>query len=485
MVIDNLDDIGLSFEYLPKLRGAILFTSRDGRIAGDADWGISADASVELLQMSDSEAFQMCANMGLQVATQRDTSTSTTEYAALAELLELLGYLPLAIAQAAAYIRRCGRRGRGISDYVTLFKESAERQEQLLAKSLKPGLPGSQRDARVIMATWKVTIDKIRTENPVAVDILQFMSALNPDGIPLELICTAKTFTEHDQLDIMESISTLVAFSFLSELDHSNTYRLHRLVSFSTRRYMRSEKRGMDLDAIAEAVLDSIPADQNADLLKCARMVPHAIAVEDQMGYEKALSPVRGNLQHAVASIMDNQGEYRTALEWYQRALEGKEKVLGKYHPSTLDTVNNMAIVFEFIGEYDKALEWFQRALEGNEKVLGKDHPSILDIVNNMANVFQSIGEYDKALEWYQRALEGNEKVLGKDHRSCLDSFYSIASLYESRAFEGDLLKAAEGFQRAFDGYTKIFGQEHSETCDASRHLNAVRDLLKAGGKSL
>ena len=73
------------------------------------------------------------------------------------------------------------------------------------------------------------------------------------------------------------------------------------------------------------------------------------------------------------------------------------------------------------MGEYDKALEWYQRALEGREQALGKDHPSTLSTVNNMAIVFQSMGEYDKALGWYQRALEGKEKALGKDHPSTLD----------------------------------------------------------------
>ena len=66
------------------------------------------------------------------------------------------------------------------------------------------------------------------------------------------------------------------------------------------------------------------------------------------------------------------------ALEWYQRALDGKEETFGKGHPSTLGTVNNMALVFGHQGEYEKALEWHQRALDGREKTLGKDHPSTL-----------------------------------------------------------------------------------------------------------
>jgi len=70
--------------------------------------------------------------------------------------------------------------------------------------------------------------------------------------------------------------------------------------------------------------------------------------------------------------VFNRQWEYEKALEWHQRALDGKEKTLGKDRPSTLDTVHNMALVFHKQGEYAKALEWCQRALDGNEKTLGK-----------------------------------------------------------------------------------------------------------------
>ena len=115
------------------------------------------------------------------------------------------------------------------------------------------------------------------------------------------------------------------------------------------------------------------------------------------------------------------------ALEWFQRVLDGREKTLGKDHPSTLTTVNSMAGVFESRGEYGKALEWFQRALDGREKTLGKDHPLTLNTVHCMAHIFESRGEHDKALEWFQRALDGREKAFGKDHPATISSAKRMA----------------------------------------------------------
>ena len=58
----------------------------------------------------------------------------------------------------------------------------------------------------------------------------------------------------------------------------------------------------------------------------------------------------------------------------YQRALAGYEKALGPDHTSTLDTVNNLGILYSDQGKLKEAEEMYQRALAGKEKALGPDH---------------------------------------------------------------------------------------------------------------
>jgi hypothetical protein len=59
-----------------------------------------------------------------------------------------------------------------------------------------------------------------------------------------------------------------------------------------------------------------------------------------------------------------------------------------------------MARMFQKQEEHIKALQWYQRALEGREKILGNDHPSTLDVVFSIARSFDKHGEHAKALEW-------------------------------------------------------------------------------------
>ncbi|EXA53654.1 hypothetical protein FOVG_01389 [Fusarium oxysporum f. sp. pisi HDV247] len=48
-------------------------------------------------------------------------------------------------------------------------------------------------------------------------------------------------------------------------------------------------------------------------------------------------------------------GEYEEAEKMHREALELMEKVLGKEHPSTLGSMNNLALVLREMGKYEEA----------------------------------------------------------------------------------------------------------------------------------
>ena len=98
IVIDNLDDIELrSRFYIPICRGEILFTTRDERILGHPGL-VPARAGIKVSTMSEEEALETFSRI---VGHELDPAG----WLATAELLPLLEGLPLAIAQAATYIR--------------------------------------------------------------------------------------------------------------------------------------------------------------------------------------------------------------------------------------------------------------------------------------------------------------------------------------------------------------------------------------------
>ncbi|KAI5780091.1 hypothetical protein EDC01DRAFT_633552 [Geopyxis carbonaria] len=477
MIIDNVDDISLETKHIPTRRGAILFTTRDKRILLEERYAVNSE--VELQQMSLSEGNKMARKLRLGNGLDFETDAD-----AINELLRIMGSLPLAIAQSVAYIKRTGI---SVLKYLELFNASATTQQMLLNKPLSTNTRDSSTTERTVMMTWGVTMEQIRKEDSLAIDILQFMSLMDTERISLELVSKAPHFKDKDEISIQESIAMLLSFALISQLRDSSEphYRLHRLVSFWTRSAILEPQNTRILENALVAIHGVIPEDSVANdssYSKSSQLVPHAVAAlrySDQVHLE---SENVWTLQCALAHVFAQQGEYGKALEWYQRALEGEEKVLGPNHTSTLRTVCGIATVFSQQGEFGKALEWYQRALEGQEKVLGPNNSYTLATVYGIATVFSRQGEVGKALEWYQRALEGQEKVLGPNNSYTLTTVYGIATVFFR---QGEYGKALEWYQRALEGQEKVLGPNNSYTLATVRAIAGVFSCQGEYGKAL
>ena len=73
------------------------------------------------------------------------------------------------------------------------------------------------------------------------------------------------------------------------------------------------------------------------------------------------------------------------AEEMLLRALKGKEKVWGAEHTLTLDTVNNLAVLYYNQGKMVEAEEMYTRALEGFKKIYNADYPRVLSVTSNLS----------------------------------------------------------------------------------------------------
>ncbi|PTB61386.1 hypothetical protein BBK36DRAFT_1089716, partial [Trichoderma citrinoviride] len=56
-----------------------------------------------------------------------------------------------------------------------------------------------------------------------------------------------------------------------------------------------------------------------------------------------------------------------------------------------------LATMLGCVGQHEEAEKAYREVLEFGEKVLGKDHPSTLDTVLRLARTLTSLGQYDRA----------------------------------------------------------------------------------------
>ena len=145
-----------------------------------------------------------------------------------AELAAELGLLPLALEQAAAYIRRTG-------------KPPAEYLRQLRERAGDMYKRGKVAGRDVTIATlWDISLEHVRRDSPAAAQLLDLCAYLAPDRIPLDL------FTGHpdllpqplataaaDELAFDEAVAVLSDYSLVSRTEAG--LQVHRLLQGALR----------------------------------------------------------------------------------------------------------------------------------------------------------------------------------------------------------------------------------------------------------
>ena len=122
--------------------------------------------------MERTEAKRLFAKLSLLPAAE---NPQEVEY-----LLEQLERLPLAILQAATFIRQITRtQNQPVLWYLERFKDSVASQKDLLLRSRKTMYIDSHATSGVI-TTWKITFDHLASEHSNAVVLFKMMVYLSP-----------------------------------------------------------------------------------------------------------------------------------------------------------------------------------------------------------------------------------------------------------------------------------------------------------------
>ena len=220
IVFDNAVHAAQLQSYLPRGGdGDVLITSRNPEWAGLAESDL-------LDVLPEAEATEFLLNR-----------TGQEDGGAAAALARELGYLPLALAQAAAY---AAATGMTLARYLELFQHHRE----LLARGdLKPAYPDT------VATTWELSFQHVTAQSPVARDLLNLLGFLAPDAIPLSLL------TNHGD-ELPEPLATAIKevipledakaqlrrFS-LVEFVANNALSIHRLVQMVIRDRLPEDER--------------------------------------------------------------------------------------------------------------------------------------------------------------------------------------------------------------------------------------------------
>jgi tetratricopeptide (TPR) repeat protein len=483
--------------YLPSSSyGSVLVTSRTKRAAMQ----VVEDSDIIQIEPMHDTAARALLRKKLRDVEEEDNS--------VAELATTLDNMPLALVQAAAYIRERAPRC-SVQQYLEEYRQSDSRKTSLLNREVGH-LRRDRAASNAVLITWQLSFDHIRNTRQSAADLLSLMSFFDRQGIQEGLLRRpSSTVTEHvfavqadDEFE--DNVLALRDYSFITVTRDAKTFEMHSLVQLATRTWLENEGQ---LNKWRKQFISNLcaemPTGEYENWEKCQALFPHAQAALVQRPKDreslrewalllyraawyswqqgraeeaehmavvsmKVRSEVLGD-EHVGTLISMGMvglaralgGKYKEAEAIHRETLAQREKALRHEHPDTLTNMNNLAQVLGSQGKYEEAEAMHRQTLARKEKVLGPEHPRTLTSMNNLAQMLDSQGKYEEAEAINRQTLSQREKVLGTEHPSTLMSMNNLALVLDS---QGKYEEAEAMYRLTLAQREKVLGHEHPAT---------------------
>jgi Tetratricopeptide repeat len=317
---------------------------------------------------------------------------------AAGELCAELGFLPLAIEQAGAYLAQAGATPREYLDLLARYP----------AAIYQAAAEGGDA-ARTIARIWHVTLDRL-ADGPLAGQVLRILAWYAPDGIPRTLLDGLA-----DPPAVLRAVGRLAAYSMLTA--GAGTLAVHRLVQAVTRTPHPGDPH-RDTQAIDDATRPpaSSPAPSRTGRIRragraggcCSRTLTPWPATPHRTPAPRP--PPTSSTRPDCSSTARASPAARPG--YLERAPVDYVRVLGADHPDTLGSRNNLAYAWQAAGDLGRAIPLYEQTLADSVRVLGADHhPRTLGSRNNLAYAWQAAGA------GHHPAVRADRlRVLGADH---------------------------------------------------------------------
>jgi len=393
-----------------------------------------------------------------------------------AELAGALEYLPLAVAQAAAYI--ADHRTLSCATYRARLMDRRTTLSQLLPDP--SGLPDDYR--ATVAAAWELSVELAGQLPPVGVarPLLELVAVLDPNGIPDQVLTSdatvaylaAATGREIDESTVMQALSCLHRLSLIAH-DPDNPHqavRVHALVQRAIYETFTGEKWATVAATAADALLRTWPV-VNRDLSTVAVFRSNTDSLCTTAGrhlWHRRVHPV---LFLAGRSLGDS-GQVAAAFEYFDHVTQVTKSELGEEHPDTFISRDHVARWQGEVGDAAGARTAYEGLLVDRLRVLGADHPDTLTTRNHLARWQGEAGDPAGAAAAFRSLLADRLRILGPDHPNTLTTRYNLARWIGQA---GDAVSAMVTFQDLLADRLRVLGPDHPHTLATRNNISRWR----------
>ena len=496
LVFDNADVPEDVSPYFPLGGpGHIVVTSRNPQ------WeSVAKKVEVDVFRRDESQA----------LLTRRAPALSATETDALAAVL---GDLPLAIEQAAAWLAETGMQAR---EYLSLFEE---KKIELMEMS-----PPADYQLPVA-AAWNVSLDHLARTRPAALRLLQLCAFLAPEPISRTLLAAGNRMhvspelasALRDPIQLGRAIREINRYA-LARIDHAkNTIQMHRLVQAVLIERMTPEERTAMRDSAHQLLAANNPQEpvNRAEWAVYAEVYPHLIAsdaihlakedwVRDLVIGEAKYHLFWGNLTESLtisetayaawreklgedhpqtleigrwlAYVLFSLGRYPEAATLNADLLIRHERFADEYPEALMEAMQAVASDRRVEGRFQDSLHLSREVYERCVQLYGDEEPLTLNAAHNLAVSLRLTGQFQEALDVDQATWDRKVQIYGQNHEESLRAHRGV--LIDRRQL-GDYLVSRDEFERLADRFADSLGGRDPQTVETNRSLSVTR--RKAG----
>jgi len=417
------------------------------------------------------------------------------------ELVQRLGYLPLALQLVGRYVKE---RKISLTEMLQRLEKKGLGHPSLIVDQNDPTWTLSIK--RGVAAAFELSWSEL---SEPAQELGCLLSLFALAGIPWSLVERAAAEKDPEELE-----DARVELENLHLLMGEDTYQLHQLI----REFLRNKQKNLAsrdeqkssfcqvMVEVAQEIPETLTQNQITaltpaipHLAEVAQNLTDAVSDENliwiftglgafykgqglytlaQPWLEQCVSVVKSRLgdEHPVvalsynnlAYLYESQGRYTDAEPLYIKALELKQRLLGDEHPSVATSYNNLAVLYRSQGRYTDAEPLYIKALELRQRLLGEEHPSVATSYNNLAVLYKSQGRYTEAEPLLIKALELARRLLGEEHPHVATSYSSLAELYRE---QGRYTEAEPLYIKALELSQRLLGDEHPDVATCYNNL--------------
>ncbi|KAI2930358.1 hypothetical protein CBS147321_10546 [Aspergillus niger] len=468
-------------QYLPRSQnGSLLVTSQ------------SKEAALKLVDQRNVITVDRMSQEHAQALLDRKLG-GQSNYRESDKLAAMLGCMPLAIIQAAAYIsdpdRNCS-----VQQYINELKES----DHLKICLLEEDEAQFRRDWEAknsVLKTWVISFNRIRQSRQSAADLLSLMSFFDRQGIPRTLlkhrnIQDSIELTEGNDSDTTRSLTNLAnelnkdilklqRYSLISVNIDQGSFNMHSLVQLATRRWL--EVNG-ELEKWKQQYIQNLyvafPIASHENWAQCQLLFPHARSAIDQRPQERDSLLEWAAVMYEAALFDWQKGNGADGEKLATKAMETYKAHLGQEHKKTVRSIAMLGLIYSLRGRWKEAEELEVQVMELRKRLLGPEHPHTLISMGNLAGTYANQGRLKEAEELEVEVTELYKRLLGPEHPHTLTSMNDLAFTWKS---QGKFKNSLALMKRCTEFRRNLLGADHPDTISSSDTLND----WKTAGESL